>query len=201
MLVLFILHNILNKHWYRGLFKGRYHPVRVFQLCVIGLVLVAMAIQMYSGIRMSREVFDFLPLDGNLSTIRLLHILGAYWGFVLMCLHLGMHGGMMSKVVKKRPLSESSEGQVASVGAEARISGKAPFFAGLLIASYGIFVFFKRDFPTYMFLQSEFVFMDYSEPPALFYLDYLALVLLWAFAGHYSTKLLKIKLPENRKRR
>ena len=49
--------------------------------------------------------------------------------------------------------------------------------AGSLIAAYGLYVFWKRNFIDYLFLRSEFVFMDYGEPVVLFYLEYLALFL------------------------
>ena len=34
MLVLFLIHHILNRNWYRSLFKGRFTPMRVLQICV-----------------------------------------------------------------------------------------------------------------------------------------------------------------------
>ena len=40
-----------------------------------------------------------------------------------------------------------------------------------------------------MFLQSEFVFLDYEESKLLFFLDYLALMGLCIFIAHYSAKL------------
>ena len=65
------------------------------------------------------------------------------------------------------------------------------FTVGLAIAGYGVWAFIGRDFPTYLFLKSEFVFLDYSEPKVLFYIDYLALMGLCIFIAHYSTKLIR----------
>lgn len=53
--------------------------------------------------------------------------------------------------------------------------------AGSLIAAYGLYVFWKRNFIDYLFLRSEFVFMDYGEPVVLFYLEYLALMGFFVF--------------------
>lgn len=66
-----------------------------------------------------------------------------------------------------------------------------PFLAGLAVAAYGLVVFIKRDFPDYMLLKSEFVFMDYEESKFLFFMDYLALMGLGVFLAHYGAKLLK----------
>lgn len=178
MLLLFIAHHILNGHWYKTLFKGKYNILRILTLCIDFLVLVSMLAQMYSGIVMSRYVFDFLPFCGGMSLARRLHILGAYWGFLLMSLHLGLHWNMILGMSRK----------VAGIRSKAKSRSLLAFVVGLVIAGYGIWAFIGRDFPTYLFLKSEFVFLDYSEPRILFYIDYLALMGLCIFIAHYSTK-------------
>lgn len=181
ILLLFIAHHILNGHWHKTLFKGKYNALRILTLCIDFLVLLAMLAQMYSGIVMSRYVFDFLPFSGGMSLARRLHILGAYWGFLLMSLHLGLHWNMILGVSRK----------VAGIKGKANIRSIIAFITGLAIAGYGVWAFIGRDFPTYLFLKSEFVFLDYSEPKVLFYIDYLALMGLCIFIAHYSTKLIR----------
>ena len=190
MLLLFIAHHILNGHWHKSLFKGKYNTMRIVTLCIDVLILLAMLAQMYSGIVMSRHVFDFLPSAGGMSLARRLHILGAYWGYILMSLHLGLHWNMILGMVRKAVRLKS----------DSKIRRTVVFFAGLIIAGYGVWVFIDRDFPTYLFLKSEFVFLDYSEPKILFYMDYLALMGLCIFIAHYGTKLIqkfKKKMEEN----
>lgn len=182
MFVLFIAHHILNGRWYKSLFKGKYNALRILTLCIDSLVLVSMLAQMYSGIVMSRYVFDFLPSVGGMALARRLHILGAYWGFLLMSLHLGLHWDMILKMCRK----------AAGIKSGSKIRSVVAFIAAADIAGYGVWVFIGRDFPTYMFLKSEFVFMDYSEPKVLFYIDYLALMGLCIFVAHYGAKLIRI---------
>ena len=67
----------------------------------------------------------------------------------------------------------------------------AGFIIGLLTAAYGVYVFIKRNFLTYMLLRSEFVFLDYEEPKLKFFLDYLALMGLCIFIAHYIAKLFR----------
>ena len=55
------------------------------------LVLLCILSSMVSGIVLSRHVFAFLPIEGGRSWARVLHMIGAYWGFVFMSLHLGVH--------------------------------------------------------------------------------------------------------------
>lgn len=130
---------------------------------------------------MSRYVFDFLSFSGGMSIARRLHILGAYWGFLLMSLHLGLHWNMILGIF----------GKEAEIKNRSKIRGIITCIAGAVIAGYGIWVFIDRDFPTYLFLKSEFVFLDYSEPKVMFYIDYLALMGLCIFIAHYSTKLMR----------
>ena len=182
MFVLFIGHQICNLNWYKNLFRGRYTPMRIFQTVINLLTLAAMLMQMYSGIIMSRYVFSFLPIQGGMALARRLHILGSYWGFLFMSLHLGLHWSMILSIVANiRNRRKAGETKTTVI----------PFLAGLAAAMYGLVVFIRRDFPDYMFLRSEFVFMDYEESRFLFFADYLALMGLCVFLSHYAAKLLK----------
>ena len=59
------------------------------------------------------------------------------------------------------------------------------------VAGYGVWAWIRRDFPTYLFLKSEFVFLDYGESKLLFYIDYLALMGLCIFIAHYGAKAIR----------
>lgn len=181
MFVLFILHHILNAHWYKTLFKGKYNTIRIITLCIDCLVLIAMLAQLYSGIVMARYLSRFLQLDGGMSLARRLHIFGAYWGFLFINLHLGLHWNMILGIIKK----------VTNIKNNSKVCNIIMFIISLLITSYGVLVFINRDFLTYLFLKSEFVFLDYSEPKVLFYIDYLTLMGLCIFIAHYSTKIIR----------
>ncbi len=178
MLALFIAHQACNLNWYRNLLRGRYTPMRILQCGMDILTLGAMLALLYSGIAMSRHVFAFLPIRGGMALARRLHILGSYWGYLLMSLHLGLHWGMVLNLVRKKRIPQRKH-QAASL------------VISLPLAAYGIYVFIKRDFPTYLFLRSEFVYLDYQEPKLLFLLDYLALMGLGIFMAHSIGKLVK----------
>lgn len=181
MMLLFVAHHILNGHWHKTLFKGKYDAWRRLTLCVDLIVLLAMLVQMYSGIAMSRYVFAFLPEIDGMSLARRLHILGAYWGFLLISVHLGLHWNVICGMIRN----------AFKIKSTTKIRSRIALIVGLMISGYGIWVFLNRDFPTYLFLKSEFVFLDYSEPKVLFYIDYLALMGLCIWIAHYSTKLMR----------
>ena len=180
MFVLFLVHHILNGSWQKNLFRGKYSPMRIFLTIIDLLTLLSMIAQVYSGIVLSRHVFAFLPIKSGLALARRLHILGSYWGFLFMSLHLGLHWNMVINRLKRRkkPFPRS-------------ISAVC-FTAAPAIALYGVWVFIKRDFPTCLLLKSEFVFLDYEESKVLFYLDYFALMGMCIFISHYVGKLLQL---------
>lgn len=177
MFVLFIAHHLLNFNWHKNLFKGKYNARRTVILCNDILIFSDMLIMMYSGIIMSRHVFSFLPISGGTMLARRLHILGSYWGYLLMSLHLGIHIKMFVNMIKKR----------------VKIPAAAVFIPNLFIAAYGVYAFIKRDFLTYMFLRSEFVFLDYSESKILFYIDSVSIMIMCILIGYCLSKLINKK--------
>lgn len=181
MFLLFILHHILNGNWYKSLFKGRYTPSRIFQIIVDVLVFFAMIGLMVSGIMLSNHVFSFLNIHGGMSFARLTHMAASHWGFVLMALHLGLHWGMFLGMARK----------TLKLRQPSRVRKILLPVLGTGIAIYGLIVFIQRDLLTYMFLQTEFVFLDFGESIPLFYLDYLAMMGAFIFLAYYISMLLK----------
>lgn len=179
------IHHILNWGWYKGLFRGRYTPLRAVQAGVCLLLTAAMLALLYSGIVMSRHVFVFLPHFGGMALARRLHILGASWGFLLMSLHLGLHWGMVLGLAKKR------WGRAMTSPAGRRLL----LLAGVLIAAYGVFVLFDRGYWTWLFLRSEFIFLDYEEPVWAFLLDHLCLMGSCVFLGYFGSRGLRTRRP------
>lgn len=187
MFVLWIAHHILNRSWYSHLFKGKYTPARVLQTVTDFAVLISMLGLMVSGIILSREVFAFLPISGGFALARSLHIVSAFWGFVLMSLHLGLHWNMVLGLARK------AAGTTASKPVRILLRIIAAFIAG-----YGLYAFIKNQFLSYMFLKAHFVFFDFEKPALLFFTDYIAIMGLFCFLGHYISKgLQKVKRNKN----
>lgn len=176
MFVLWIVHHILNRSWYSHLFKGKYTPMRIFQTVIDVLVLLSMLGLMVSGIILSREVFAFLPISGGMATARAMHIVSAFWGFVLMALHLGLHWNRILGMVRK-----------AAGSADAKWKRNLLRIAAALIAAYGLYAFWKNQFLSYMFLTSHFVFFDFERPAVLFFTEYVAIMGLFVFIAHYAS--------------
>lgn len=179
MFILFIAHHILNGKWSRNLLNGKYTPLRMWQTILVILVLAAMIGSMVSGIILSRHVLSFLPISGGRAFARRLHMLAAYWGFVLMSLHLGFHWSMIMGMAKKLVKTDSL------------VRTWILRILALAIAGYGVFAFVKREIGNYMLLRNQFVFFDFDEPLLFFYLDYIAVMGLFIFIGNYVCLWLK----------
>ncbi len=181
MLVLFIIHSVLNIRWYGSLFKGKYRALRIFQTLVNLAVLGSILCLGYSGIILSRYVFDPFSIDGPMATARSMHMAASYWGFVLMSIHLGLHWGMVMggfrKIIRGRKLSKVFSWILRLIAAA--------------FAVYGLSCFIKRDIFYYMFLKYHFVFFDYTMSAAEVFMEYTAMMGFWVFAGYYMAKILK----------
>lgn len=184
MLLLFLLHHFLNRRWTGSLLKGKYSPVRILQTALVFLALLSILGSIVSGILLSRYVFAFLKWNGAASLARTLHMACAYWGFVWMSLHLGTHWGMVTGMAAKGFQTEIAGGFSRGGKWIARA-------AGAVIAGYGAYAFVKREIGSYLLMRIQFVFFDYEEPVFFFILDYMAVMGLFVFLGHYLSKGLK----------
>ena len=176
MFLLFIIHHILNRKWTGNLTKGRYTPLRIIQTILVILILICILGSMVSGIILSRHVFAFLEIRGLSAPARVIHMTCAYWGFVLMSLHLGIHWGMMMGMAGKIfPKPSKARTWILRL-------------AGIGIAGYGVYAFIKRDILSYLLMQVQYVFFNFEEPVIFFILDYMAAMGLFVFIGYYLRK-------------
>ncbi len=182
MFLLFVLHHALNRSWSRNVLKGRYTLYRAYQTALVVLILVGMLCQAISGMLLSRHLYTFLPIQGHAHLARTLHMLGAYWNLVLMSLHLGLHWSMALAHFRK-----TSKGKTAILRA-----------AGAAVALFGVTAFLRREVGAYLLGQIQFAFFDFEEPLALFFLDYLAIMGLFVWVGHYLGLLLR-KLSQSQR--
>lgn len=179
MFLLFIAHHILNIAWWKHIFRGKYTPLRIFGTAVnLALAIIMLALPI-SGMILSRHVFRFLHLGGAVAA-RTVHLLASYWGLVLMSVHAGIHGSMISGMLRKKFNIRRSS-----------IAGTCVLrLIAVLLAVCGIYAFVKNEIGSYLFLRTQFVFIDFSQPVALVLLDYLAIIALFAMVGYCISKVI-----------
>ena len=181
MFVILIIHHILNRRWTAHIGRGKYTPVRIMQTILVCLLVISILGSMLSGMILSRHVFDFINIRGISALAGRIHMICAYWGFVLMSLHLGIHWRMIMSAAGKQS-SRSDKGQTR------HIRTWILMILGAAVALYGAYAFVKRNIASYLFLQVHFVFFDYSEPVIFYILDYAAAMGMLIFLGYYLNK-------------
>ncbi|MCQ4725716.1 DUF4405 domain-containing protein [Anaerotignum faecicola] len=181
MFILFILHHILNWRWYRSLLKGKYTMLRIVHTVINFFVLFCMIGLMISSVIISREVFSSLPIEGRMGFARLLHMASAYWGFIFMSIHIGLHWGMImnlgSKALKQKKLCKAQIFMLRII----------IFF----ICIIGIYEFLENDLLSYMFLKNQFVFFDVNQPLPIFLMEYISMMVFWICISYYTAKVIK----------
>lgn len=100
-------------------------------------------------------------------------MLGAYWGFVLISLHLGIHWSVMMSAAR-RLSGPSSKRRTLFLR-----------FLAAAVAAWGIYGFLNREIGSYLLMRIQFAFFDFEEPLIFFFADYLAIMGLFVCVGHY----------------
>jgi hypothetical protein len=183
MAALFIAHNALNIRWYKNLLSGKYTARRTLQTAINFLVVLSAAGLIVSGLMMSRYVYGFLHVEGGTAFARRLHMVSAYWGFIFMSLHFGLHLGRIPGTAKR----------ALSIYRQFHASAWALRGAAALVAAYGAYAFVRHDIASYLFLRNQFTFFDYDRAALSVFADYAAIMLFFAFAAHYSMKLFSVR--------
>ena len=179
MLLLFISHHILNRKWLLSIGKGKYNVFRVIQTVLVIIMFILMMGSMISGILLSNHIFKRIEISGAYMTARQIHMFCAYWGLVVMSLHLGVHWNIVVAMVGRLWENPSV------------IRRWVARIVAVVIAGYGLYAFYGRQIGDYLLMRVHFVFYDYEEGVFPFLIDYLAVMILIAFIGYYSGLLLK----------
>lgn len=174
---LFILHHALNKSWYKTVFRGKYTPCRVFMTMLNTMLFAAMLGMMVSGIMLSRDVFGFLHLRGGIAGMRL-HMLSTSWGYLLMSMHIGLHWGAMVGILQRKSKNSVVLASVAKV-------------LTAILSVVGVYALAANRFVERLFLRTDFAFFYHEEIPALFYADYLCIMILFCTLSYYFALWLK----------
>ena len=175
MLVAFIIHHVINRKWWVGVFKGKYNAVRVLNTAVNLILALYMILQPVSGILMSKYILKDVTISGASSTLRTIHMTNAYWGFMLMSFHLGLHIRAVSASFTKH------------MGKGAKMAIRTVF---LLISAYGVYAFIMRGIGDYLLMKVMFAFFDFGEARIRYLLDYASVMVLVANIGYYLQSVL-----------
>ena len=189
LIAMWIFHNVLNRGFYRSLFRGKYNAARIVMVSVNGALLVCMALLAASEIMLSNSVFTFLKIHGGMAFARTAHLVASHWYYILVALHFALHAGT---VFGNIPATKDSLHPVT-----AKIFRAVP----VVFSVYGIYAFVLRGYYKYLFNTQPFFFFDIERGFSLFILDYFSIFVLAATCFYYILKFsLKKKAGEKSRR-
>lgn len=165
MTVTLILHHILNRKWYKAVFKGKYSPYRIVMTAVNTLMLVSIALTAVSGMSMSGHAVPFMYGLINVMTARTLHLAMSYLSFILIGVHIGLH--------------------IKAMTARMPHKGKLIFKVILTgVSGLGLWLFLKSGIVNYITFRTHFAFLDYTTAKWLIILQNLAMLMFFVLIGY-----------------
>ncbi|GHT61506.1 hypothetical protein FACS1894109_20120 [Spirochaetia bacterium] len=184
MFVLFIAHNVINRTWYKTVFKGKYTLRRAIMTACNAALVFTFAIVLITGLLQSRTVLAFLHLSGGM-LLRSIHTTAAYWGLPEIGVHLGLHWRMFLKGTCKM-LGVSGKNRARAIAAK---------ITAFLFAAFGVWASFDRDMFAKLFLGFSFDYWDESRPAVLFFAAMLSIMAVYVFITYYTLKIVERKPP------
>lgn len=178
LFVLFIIHNILNRKWYKNLWVGKYSRLRILSTIINVLILLSMIILAGSSIMISRDIFAFLNVKSGF-LYRSIHTTTAQWALIFISVHLGLHWNMIMKAFGRNI-----------------IKGKKNFTTWILrgiscvIALKGIYAFGILNISSKLFMGSTFGYWDFKNHLIDFFISYLCVIGLYVMGTYYAVRLM-----------
>jgi hypothetical protein len=176
---LFIIHNILNRQWYKTIFKGVYTLRRIIMTVVNMALVFTMTALLITGLLQSRTVLAFLHLPGGMA-LRLIHTTAAYWGLPLIGIHLGLNWGMVMNGTRKMA-GITGKNRIRMISARALV---------FLFTAFGVWASFDRDMFSKLFLGFSFDYWDEERPVIIFFAAMLSIMGIYVFVTYYAFKIL-----------
>ncbi|KRF09887.1 DUF4405 domain-containing protein [Paenibacillus sp. Soil787] len=180
LFVLFMVHNFLNRRWYKMIFRGKYKVQQILSIAVNLLFLLTIAVSLISSVPISRDIFPFIPINNDM-IMRQIHVLNAYWGFILMAVHIGISWGRIINAVRK----------MSGIITTSRVRTIAFRFLAVLIVVYGVQISFERDMGSRLLIYNPFGYWGFDESALRFVIDYLSIMGIYICGTHYTLKFIQ----------
>lgn len=167
---LVVVHLILNKSWFTNLLKGKYRWRRAVGLIINGLLILTFLAIILSSMPISAEVFPFVHLFEEEMWPATIHIVLAYWFFLLCAVHLGMQWPRVMPHLPKA-LRESRTVAPAVLG---------------LISLYGLCALWSRGVFAKLVMTDIMELVREPDVWTKFLLDYGSIFVLLSCVGYYG---------------
>ncbi len=176
VLLLFIIHNFLNRRWYKAILMGTHNIRRILQIGINLLFLVIMVLMMISAVLISNDLFPFIPINNDMM-LRQIHVQTAYWGFIIMAVHIGLSWGMIINSIRR----------MTGITATSPIRTIALRILAVLIVAYGVHSSFEGEMGSKLFIYNPFGWFN-NDSTIKFLIDHLSIMGIYVCGTHYALK-------------
>ncbi|WP_434584726.1 hypothetical protein ACMYSP_24810 [Klebsiella sp. R390] len=168
--LLIILHLYLNRHRLWSLSPRIPLTMRIVNRVINAVTFVVILTAIISGMMLSRHILLDLPFHNPAIWVRKVHMTSVHWGMLILAWHIGLHWKMLATFFC-RVLNISDSSRLANV--------IMPGFFSIM-ALQGLYWLLHQDYLDYLLMKVDFSFFDYDESALLFYLRYLAIIVLFS---------------------
>lgn len=168
--LLIILHLYLNRHRLWSQSPRIPLTMRIVNRVINAVTFVVILTAIISGMMLSRHILLDLPFHNPAIWVRKVHMTSVHWGMLILALHIGLHWKMLATFFC-RVLNISDNSRLANV--------IMPGFFSIM-ALQGLYWLLHQDYLDYLLMKVDFSFFDYDESALLFYLHYLAIIILFS---------------------
>ncbi|SNB74373.1 MULTISPECIES: DUF4405 domain-containing protein [unclassified Agrobacterium] len=186
LFALVIVHNVFNRRWYGGVAKRKMDAARFVNLLTIACLAIGMTVMFITSLLISRNIFPFMAIDGAFA-VREMHMFAAYWVLLIVAIHLGTRWQVVMNV--GRDLFGISDPNIYRTAALRLMA--------LVIAAWGLKSCSEMALGTKLMLQYSLDMWDFNESSLGFFLNYGAIVGMFACGTHYGLRF--ARRPERRK--
>lgn len=171
-IALFTIHHILNKGFYKTIFKGKLTKLRIIFLIIDILLFIMMILMIISSFLISQHLFTFMNL-ANHTLGRMLHNLSAYCIYLLCAFHLGLHLNVILHLTKDKRIIIN-------------------IFLILFALIFGINGFIKKEFFQKLTLRNLYPLYS-SDSFIVILIDYLGVFIMFTLIGYGIYNLVTLK--------
>lgn len=173
-----LLHLSLNTQSLKNLFQAQYSAFSVLQLAINLLLLLLFAIAIVSGAMLSKHVIPDLLIYSSSDFVRKAHMTSVHWIQIIIAVHIGMHWNMLAKFFCT----------IWNISPTSVLASRVVPVIFIIISGYGLYAFISREMLPYLLLQVDFAFFDFEERKLMFYWDYFAIVVFFAYLMRFALR-------------
>ncbi len=175
MFALLAWHIVVNRLWFKNLFRGGYDGRRTVVVALHLALIVNMLILLATSIVISKSVFSTLPIPDSIY-LREVHWFSAYWVMMIVGVHLGLHW------TRVMALSRT----ILGMSANSAIRTVALRTAAVLLGSFGIWSFSVLGVWTKLTFTYSLDVWNFKTSVTPFFGYWVGVVALPAIASHYG---------------